>query len=555
MKTIALIIVALSIVLAVDATLESCDSKVYCQGMLLDVVQQSHIFPDSKSFVDLIQIHSSEVTLRNFEELMKQTGDKPSNDELKEFVENNFVDEGELDDWTPPDFKSNPSILKQIDDVAVREFARSLIKIWPVLGKKMKASVLDKPDQHSLIPVPNGFIVPGGRFKEIYYWDSYWIIEGLLISEMEETAKGMLENFISLVEKYGFIPNGCRVYYLNRSQPPLLSLMVGLYIEATRDIEWLGKNVKTLESELNWWLNNRTVTVEKDGVKYQLAHYAVQSNTPRPESYREDIMTCKEHPEKFQIYECYTDLKSGAESGWDFSSRWLFAKDGSLSMDLIDINTRRNIPADLNAFLYRCFHSLSKFHKILNQDEQSAKWAQYAAEWKEAITRVLYNEEDGVWYDYDLKLGKHRKFFFASNLTPLWAGAFNEEDRQKVGGRAAEYLMKQGINDFRGGVPSSMYPSGQQWDYPNAWSPYQNLCTIGLHKSNNETAQELAKELAHKWVNSNVKAFHENKVMFEKYNAAQAGQFGGGGKIKQTFYLAGRMLPHVYYNLPRSHDH
>nr|CAI5865772.1 unnamed protein product [Callosobruchus analis] len=102
----------------------------------------------------------------------------------------------------------------------------------------MKPSVLDEPDQHSLIPVPNGFIIPGGRFKEIYYWDSYWIIQGLLISEMTETAKGMLENFIAIVDKYGFVPNGCRVYYLNRSQPPLLSLMVGLYIEATRDIPW-----------------------------------------------------------------------------------------------------------------------------------------------------------------------------------------------------------------------------------------------------------------------------------------------------------------------------
>ncbi|CAH1958817.1 unnamed protein product [Acanthoscelides obtectus] len=525
MKTIALIIVALSIVLAVDATLESCDSKVYCQGMLLDVVQQSHIFPDSKSFVDLIQIHSSEVTLRNFEELMKQTGDKPSNDELKEFVENNFVDEGELDDWTPPDFKSNPSILKQIDDVAVREFARSLIKIWPVLGKKMKASVLDKPDQHSLIPVPNGFIVPGGRFKEIYYWDSYWIIEGLLISEMEETAKGMLENFISLVEKYGFIPNGCRVYYLNRSQPPLLSLMVGLYIEATRDIEWLGKNVKTLESELNWWLNNRTVTVEKDGVKYQLAHYAVQSNTPRPESYREDIMTCKEHPEKVT---CYRALKSGAESGWDFSTRWIF--DPSGNYPLTKINTMRVIPVDLNAFLFKAFRHMSVFYTLLGNQEKAIFWLEKSNSWQKSIEMVHYDKADGIWYDYDLEGKTLIKRFYPSNFAPLWTESYEEEQRDIKGAMAAKYFTNQGVMNYEGGVPSSLIKSGEQWDLPNAWPPLQDILITGLANTGNEHAKKIAETFAKRWVRANIKGYTDTQEMFEKYDAEQPGKYGGGGE-------------------------
>ncbi|VEN45451.1 unnamed protein product [Callosobruchus maculatus] len=398
----------------------------------------------------------------------------------------------------------------------------------------MSHHVQEHPEQHSLIPVPNTFIIPGGRFKEFYYWDTYWIVKGLLLSDMLETARGMVENLLTMVERFGFVPNGGRIYYLNRSQPPVLTLIMWDYVKVSQDYEFLQKYLHVLDKEMDFWLTKRLVQVTHEGVTYNLAHYDSESDTPRPESYIEDLETCAQlaHLGEDHLYECYTDLKSGAESGWDFSSRWLFAKDGSLSMDLKDISTRRNVPADLNAFLYKAFHILSKFCKILHQEERAEHWEKYANEWQEAINKVLYNEEDGVWYDYDLKLEKHRRYYFASNLTPLWAGAVNPEDKARIGGRCAEYLLKQGIRDLRGGVPMSMYPSGQQWDYPNAWSPYQNLVIIGLHKSNNETAQELAKELAHKWVNSNVKAYHENKVMFEKYSAAQAGQFGGGGEYQ-----------------------
>lgn len=98
------------------------------------------------------------------------------------------------------------------------------------------------------------------------------------------------------------------------------------------------------------------------------------------------------------------------------------------------------------------------------------------------------------------------------------------------GKKTVDYLKKNGILNLRGGIPSSLLSTGQQWDYPNAWSPYQNLIIIGLHKSGNEEAIEVARDLAHKWVNSIIKGFHENKAMFEKYNAQNSGQFGGGGE-------------------------
>lgn len=195
---------------------QSCNSRVYCQGSLLDTVQRARIFSDSKTFVDMSQTNSEEVTLRNFDALLVKTNNNPTKAEVSQFVKENFKNDSELETWTPEDFNPSPSFLKTIKDDEIKTFASNLVGIWPSLGRKVSSTVFQNPEKHSLIGVPNGIIIPGGRFKEFYYWDSYWIIEGLLISEMPRTARGMIENLLSMVETYGFVPNGGRVYYLNR---------------------------------------------------------------------------------------------------------------------------------------------------------------------------------------------------------------------------------------------------------------------------------------------------------------------------------------------------
>lgn len=273
-------------------SIPSCDSQIYCQGKLLHTVQMAKLYQDSKTFVDMSQKNPPEVTLEKFNKLMKDTNDNPSKTDIKEFVENNFESSGELVDWIPTDYKKHPKFLDRINDLKVKQFAQNLIDIWPSLARKVNSSVADNQDQHSLIYLPNGLIIPGGRFKEIYYWDSYWILKGLILSEMTDTVRGILENFLSLIDKFGFIPNGSRVYYLNRSQPPLFASMVGLYIDATNDKAWLEKHVDTIEKELHWWMNNRKFTIDKDGKDYEMYKYFVKSDTPRPESYYEDVQTC-----------------------------------------------------------------------------------------------------------------------------------------------------------------------------------------------------------------------------------------------------------------------
>lgn len=270
----------------------SCKIPIYVHGKILDLVQRARIFNDSKTFVDMVLRAPTEVIEERFNVFMNKTDNRPNKKQVKHFVDQNFERTQELDNWSPSDYKKKPRLIERIADPGVRRFASVLVSIWPKLAKKVKNEVRNNEDKHSLIPLPNGFIVPGGRFKEIYYWDSYWIVKGLLLSDMVQTVKGILENFLHLVDKFGFVPNGSRVYYLNRSQPPLLSLMVGIFIDVTNDIVWLAAHVDTLSKELIWWLETRTVMIERYGETFEMAHYAPESRTPRPESYYEDTKTC-----------------------------------------------------------------------------------------------------------------------------------------------------------------------------------------------------------------------------------------------------------------------
>jgi alpha,alpha-trehalase len=159
----------------------SCDSKIYCQGKLLDYVQMSQIFEDSKTFVDMSMKKSEEEILQDFDQLLQESDENPSEDQIRQFVDEHFEKSHELQDWTPPDYKDNPKFLSEIQDEEMRDYAQNLVKIWPTLTRKVKDEVKNSPETFSLIPGENGFVVPGGRFEEFYYWDTYWIIRGLLL--------------------------------------------------------------------------------------------------------------------------------------------------------------------------------------------------------------------------------------------------------------------------------------------------------------------------------------------------------------------------------------
>jgi len=171
----------------------------------------------------------------------KYGGRVPPNAELKKFVDENLEASDELVEWRLPDFNDNPSIVSRVRNPVYKQWAVSLNLVWKTLARKVKDDVRTDPDKYSMIWVPNGFIIPGGRFKELYYWDTYWIVNGLLLCDMKDTARGVIDNIVSMVRKYGFMPNGGRVYYLSRSQPPMLVLMVLSYYEATNDFDYVKR--------------------------------------------------------------------------------------------------------------------------------------------------------------------------------------------------------------------------------------------------------------------------------------------------------------------------
>lgn len=226
------------------------------------------------------------------------------------------------------------------------------------------------PEYYSIIPVDHPVIVPGGRFIEFYYWDSYWIIRGLLYSEMYETARGMIENFLSIVQRFGFIPNGGRVYYSGRSQPPLLTAMVKSYVDFKKDYSFALEALDMLEHEFEYWMNNHTVQAKG----YDVAIYKDSSTGPRPESYREDIITSGAFSTDEDKEHHYSELKAGAESGMDFSSRWFINENGTSDGDLTDLKTRSIVPVELNAILYWNAKIIAEFH---DKAGNKAKFAEY----------------------------------------------------------------------------------------------------------------------------------------------------------------------------------
>ncbi|KAF2898532.1 hypothetical protein ILUMI_07642 [Ignelater luminosus] len=508
---------------------KSCESPIYCYGEILDRVQLAKLFEDGKIFVDLKMKYSVVTTQNNFKKLPNYPN--PSKITLKTFVNDNFEEGDELRNWTLPDFNESPDFVKKIENEEVKKFTKELISIWPQLGKHVKKEVSENSDQYSLIPVPNGFIVPGGRFREYYYWDSYWIIDGLLINEMTTTAQGMIDNFISLVQRFGFVPNGGRVYYLQRSQPPLLTPMAYLYYKQTRNTTWLEANIDMLAKELLYWVN-QTITIQKNFRTYTMAHYNAVSEGPRPESYREDVETANAYVNKSQKQELYVDLKSGAESGWDFSGRWIFDDNGGNQGPLSKIQTRRVVPVDLNAFLCGAFRDISELYNDIKKPKESAYWKDNYNQMKKAINDILWDETDGIWYDYDIKLDRHRRLFYPSGVTPLWSKCFDAEKGQELGKRVVEYFKKLGILEYLGGIPASDDNTNEQWDFPNAWPPLQDIVVRGFENSGYPLAQEEAKILAERWIKSNMIGYEEKGVMYEKYHAEMPGKYGQGGEYK-----------------------
>ncbi|XP_073285554.1 trehalase-like isoform X1 [Primulina huaijiensis] len=496
---------------------------------------------DPKAYVDLSLKKDLCVTVEAFEKLPRTENGSVTVKEFNSFVEeylNSDADEG-LMHVKPEDFVAEPEeFLLKVENMEVREWALEVHSLWKNLSRKVSDRVFERTDFYTLLPLRNPLVVPGSRFREVYYWDSYWVMRGLLASKMYDTARGIIYNLISLVEEYGYVPNGARAYYTNRSQPPLLSSMVMDVYNRTRDYKLVLKSLPALLKEHEFWNSgmHKVMIQDAEGSSHTLCRYYAMWDKPRPESSNIDRETASKLSNSCERTQLYRELASAAESGWDFSSRWM--RNG---FDLTTLATTSIIPVDLNAFILKMELDISSLARITGNAITAARFRDSAEARKKAINSILWNAEMGQWLDYWLSdslyieskdvyiwnASYQNKKVLASNFIPLWIQSFNSD--VKTVDEVVQSLQSSGLI-YPAGIATSLTKSGQQWDFPNGWAPLQHMIVEGLVRSGSKEAKVVAEDIAVKWMTTNYVAFKRTGTMHEKYDVQKCGDFGGGGE-------------------------
>lgn len=474
-------------------------------GQLFVDVQMAKVFPDGKTFVDCTPKQPAEEILAAYEAMKEEP-----EFQLKAFVLEHF----ELPKNYASGFTSDPS----------RSPAAHINALWPVLTREPD----NQSTMGSLIPLPNAYVVPGGRFGEIYYWDSYFTMLGLEVAGKTDMIRNMLDNFAYLIDTVGFIPNGNRDYFLTRSQPPFFAAMVDLLVqselESTDQQAVYLRYLPQLEKEYAFWMNGEEqVSAENPAVKHVvrlpegeiLNRYWDEGDYPREEMHRDDIETA-EKAEGRPAEQVYRDLRSACESGWDFSSRW-FADPERLET----VQTTQIIPVDLNALLYNLELILSKANALNGMTDRAALYEEIADQRRAAIQKYLWDEQESFYQDYNFV---EKAFTGQRSLAAVYPLFFNIASPQQAA-YVAGVLERDFLSD--GGLVSTLTHNGQQWDAPNGWAPLQWMSIKGLR---NYGEDELAQRVRDNWVALNVKVYENTGKMVEKYNVEDMGLEAGGGE-------------------------
>ncbi|RDV10363.1 alpha,alpha-trehalase TreF [Pontibacter diazotrophicus] len=466
-------------------------------GELFEQVQLQSVFPDSKTFPDATPLASPDEILQAYQ----QQKDQPGFD-LRTFVMNNF----EMPPQPAADFRSDTSLT----------VIQHIEQLWPVLTRQ------PGNDAGSLIPLPNAYVVPGGRFREIYYWDSFFTMLGLQASGETELIQNMVDNFTHLINTTGHIPNGNRTYYLSRSQPPFYALMLRVLAQQ-KGKEILTNYAPALKKEYDFWMEgantlnaanpaHRRVVRLPDGSI--LNRYWDDKPEPRPESYLEDVHLAQEsgrNPE-----ELYRHIRAAAESGWDFSSRW-FSDANSLGT----IHTTDIIPVDLNALLFHTEMTLAQMAEMQGNKAEAKRYEQRAKERQKALLKYAWNEADDFFYDYDFVKGTTTNIPTLAAVFPLYFCMAKRKHASAVAQKIEADFLKPG------GVVTTLNRTGQQWDSPNGWAPLQWMTIQALR---NYKHTRLADTIARNWTRRNIEVYQATGKLVEKYNVEDLTLEAGGGE-------------------------
>jgi alpha,alpha-trehalase len=475
-------------------------------GPLFQDVQLSGIFADSKTFADARpRLAPTEIVARY------ASARGAAGFSLQTFIQEHF----ELPRPVGEGFQSDTS----------QTMEQHIRALWTVLTRPP-----DSADaRSSLIPLPHPYVVPGGRFREVYYWDSYFTMLGLIESGRTDLVKSMLDNFAYLIGTVGHIPNGNRTYYLSRSQPPFFAAMVGLYARATDTTQALPY-LDALEAEHAFWMSGTDRLAPGAGQAYRrvvrlreggplLNRYWDDLPQPRPEAYRPDYEIAQTLPAaRRELF--YRNVKATAESGLDFSSRWM--RD---PRDLRTLETTELIPVDLNSLLYhaeRIIAALRGFRGRAGDAAVARQFAQAAEDRRRALLAAAYDPASGFFYDVRWRSGERvtdRPTLAAAS--PLYFGLATPEQGRAVAGRLEREFLQPG------GFVTTLVASGQQWDAPNGWPPLEWLTIEGVRRYGRA---DLANAARDRWLALNRRTYRATGRMTEKYDVVDLQRRAGGGE-------------------------
>jgi alpha,alpha-trehalase len=373
-------------------------------------------------------------------------------------------------------------------------------------------------DEEGLLYLPYPYVVPGGKFNEQFGWDSYFTLLGLLRDGEVELAQNMVDNFIYEVEHYGAILNANRTYLLTRSQPPFLTRMVLAVFEQTQNHDWLASTLPSIDQTYEYWHTPEHLNAETG-----LSRYFDFSDQPAIEAIAsEQDEQGRSHYERVQDYyrthiitdydlnlyydaehDCLKPLfyqgdRSMRESGFDVSNRF-----GAFNIDVLHY-----VPVCLNALLYQMEQDTAQIYEILEQPDRVTEWHHRAYYRQQRLDRYLWDEETGLYFDYNFRTCQRRHYEFATTFYPLWARLASPHQAQRVVANLSKF-------EAEGGILTSTHQTGNQWDTPFGWAPLQLMAVQGLH---NYGYDQECQRIAQKFVTLVTQEFEKSGILFEKYD-------------------------------------
>jgi alpha,alpha-trehalase len=383
---------------------------------------------------------------------------------------------------------------------------------------------LDSLQHQGLLYLPKPYIVPGGRFNEMYGWDSYFIQVGLLKDNELDLAKDMADNFLYEVKYYGKVLNANRTYYLNRSQPPFLTQMVlGVYAR-THDRQWLADALPLIEKYYQLWSTEPHLTPETGLARYWdfgegpapevlsaekdaqgRTHYELVRDyyrTHQVPDYQLDQYYDKKTDQLTMLF--YKGDRSMRESGFDPSNRF-----GPFNIDVIHYN-----PVCLNSLLYLMETQTAEILNDLDRKQEAASWQAKAELRARAINHLMWDEKDGLYYDYDFAGKRLRRYHFLTTFYPLWAGFASKE-------QAARIVKNLPLFEKAGGLETSTRMTGNQWDSPFGWAPLEMIAVEGLRRYGYNADAE---RISMKFLSLVKREYERVGYIVEKYDVVNGGE-------------------------------